>query len=608
MHMLATRRAGIEAGIAVAIGEQDPMSQTPHSSTIREPRQVPPAAIVFRWASVILAAGLAIVQSGLSPFEIAAGILCGIAVGAAGSLVEHWGLDRDRAAPVAVGVQLAAISALVVWTGVWSSPFLALYFIPVLDAGFLLGLRPAFVAASVATLVPALTSITTGTADLADLRACALWTFTWMLAGTVSADTRAQASALVTWQRIVDAERREAELRLASIEDANTLLSELHEIAMTLPATLDSEGLVEATLDRVQELFPTKTAAVVACDESRFRILGARGAALPIVPIPRSDATAPLRIATERPVAAVHVERGSTLDPSARSLLYVPLQCEGTTVGVLALEDDDPERFGTDDIALLSGFAGPVAVSLENARLFSRLRALATSEERSRIARELHDRTAQHLAAIAFELDVLARRAAKALARMDADAGGAGLEVAATTTGGGDGGDGGDTGLISEIDSLSQEIRRAIEDLRITIGDLRTDVTDQKGLVELLREHAPAVAAKARMQVELELPPDGVRLPLPQERELWRICQEAIGNIVKHSGAGSFKVAFHVTRESADLRIEDNGCGFDPRISKPGHFGLTGMSERAEAIGAEFGLESSEDRGTLLTVSLKRRT
>lgn len=89
---------------------------------------------------------------------------------------------------------------------------------------------------------------------------------------------------------------------------------------------------------------------------------------------------------------------------------------------------------------------------------------------------------------------------------------------------------------------------------------------------------------------------------------MWRICQEAIGNIVKHSRASAFKVAFHVTRESADLRIEDNGCGFDPRISKPGHFGLTGMSERAEAIGAEFGLESSEDRGTLLTVSLKRRT
>ncbi|NUM40465.1 MAG: hypothetical protein HUU45_02400 [Leptospiraceae bacterium] len=110
------------------------------------------------------------------------------------------------------------------------------------------------------------------------------------------------------------------------------------------------------------------------------------------------------------------------------------------------------------------------------------------------------------------------------------------------------------------------------------------------------------------MQVELELPPDGVRLPLPQERELWRICQEAIGNIVKHSGTGTFKVAFHVTRETADLRIEDTGCGFDPRISKPGHFGLTGMSERAEAIGAEFSLESTQGQGTVVYVTLRRRT
>jgi len=568
-------------------------------------RHLPPPAIFFRWASLALAVALAFTDRSLDAYTTVEATALAVALVAAQTLMERWTFRYRGATEAVIVVEVAVITALVAYTGLWGSPFLLFAFAPVLDAGFLSGLRSAVAVSLLATLGPTLVAaVNAGSLTGDSLSTAAMWGFSYLVSGGIAAYARRQAVALATSRQLLAAERRETARRVETLEDANGLLTDLHEVAQQLPATLDLEGLVRTTLERLGELFPSKTSAVaVVEDDEQVRILGSRGAVLPVAPIPVATAPTPLRIGTERPVAASHVADGDTLDPAARSVLYVPLKRDSHTLGLLALEDADPERFGSDDIALLSGFAGPVAVALENALLFGRLRTLATSEERARIARELHDRTAQHLAFIAFELDRLGKQAHKI----------AEAEVAATTTAE----DRPDhppatesksQALSEEIEGLATEIRSAIEDLRETIGDLRTDVTEHKGLADLVREHASNVGARTQMAVDLQLPANGVRLPLPQERELWRICQEAIGNVVKHADARWLGVGLQIDGETAELRIEDDGSGFDPRIRKPGHFGLAGMSERATAIGARFSIDSRPEGGTSIRVTLRRNT
>ncbi|MBX7159661.1 MAG: GAF domain-containing protein [Acidimicrobiia bacterium] len=562
-------------------------------------RHLPRPAIVFRWASLALAVALAIGSQQTTAWAAIEAGAVAIALVAAQTMMERWTFRYRGVTEAVILVEVGVTTALVAYTGQWSSPFLLFAFAPVLDAGFLSGLRAAVAVSLLATLAPTLVSaVHEGGVTRAIVTAACTWGFAYVVSGGIAAYARRQAVALATTRSLLADERQETARRVETLEDANELLVDLHEVAQQLPATLDLEGLVNTTLDRLGALFPVKTSAVLLLeDDTALRVLGCRGAVLTIAPIRLDTAPAPLRLAIQRPVAASHTPAGDPLDDTANSLLYVPLRREGRTLGLLVLEDTEPERFGGEDISLLTGFAGPVSVALENALLFTRLRTLATSEERARIARELHDRTAQHLAFIAFELDRLGRQARKvAQAELDARS-----EAAATVTAPAPA-----EALNDEIDGLATEIRSAIEDLRETIGDLRTDVTESKGLADLIREHVTSVAARTGLTVDLQLPASGVRLPLPQERELWRICQEAVGNVVKHSGAGWIGVSLQVDHESAELRIEDNGAGFDPRVRKPGHFGLAGMSERATAIGARFSVDGRPSGGTSITVTLRR--
>lgn len=575
----------------VFISTQSP--RHPRRQESRGPRHLPVPAIIFRWTSLALAVMLAFFDPDIGTYTAIEATAVAVALVAGLALMEQWAFQYRGLTEAVILVELTVTALLVAFTGSWSSPFLLFAFAPVLDAGFLTGLRSAIAVALLAALGPLMASVVAdGGIQAGSARLAAVWAFCYLVSSVIASYARRQAMALATSRLMLATERKESAARLATMEDANDLLTDLHEVAQILPATLDLEGLVQTTLSRLQELFPAKTCAMLFSDGKEVRVLGARGAVLPVASTPIQESPPAVQIALDRPIAAGHLSEGTGLDPVARSILYAPLVRGDTTRGLLVLEDDDPERFGNDDISLLVGFAGPVAVALENAQLFSRLRTLATSEERTRIARELHDRTAQHLAAIAFELDRLGHVAQRPA-----------TELAATGVVGATASE-----LANEIDGLAVEIRRAIEELRNAIGDLRTDVTEAKGLAELIQEHAAGVVDRAGFDVQLALPPPGVRLPIPQERELWRIFQEAVGNVIKHANATTLQVSYQVDHETVDLLIEDDGCGFNPRGRKLGHFGLTGMAERAEAIGASFSVKPREPRGTRVKVSLRRKT
>ena len=137
-------------------------------------------------------------------------------------------------------------------------------------------------------------------------------------------------------------------------------------------------------------------------------------------------------------------------------------------------------------------------------------------------------------------------------------------------------------------------------EVRDTLSDLRAEVSDQRGLVDTLEAYLERVAARTDILVDFRHD-SPARLPLVQERELWRIAQEAISNVERHAQASHIRVRWKCDGRSAQLTVADDGIGFPVQAPRRADsFGLTGMQERANAIGATLLVESEPYVGTLV--------
>ena len=255
----------------------------------------------------------------------------------------------------------------------------------------------------------------------------------------------------------------------------------------------------------------------------------------------------------------------------ARSGLYVALRARGALVGLIALEDVTPNAYGREQQDLLESLSSLLALSIDNARWFARLRTLGAEAERARIARELHDRVAQSLAYVAFELE-----------RMDSLPG----------------------DKHDEIVELRVVVRDIVRELRQTIYQLRANVTQDADIVEVAGGYLERFANRTGIETHW-FPSATMRLPYRIEQELWRIGQEALVNIERHAGASEVTVRWDVRDGVARLEVVDDGVGFEVGSVTGEHYGLVGMRERADAIGARLTIESPPERGTRIIVEVE---
>jgi PAS domain S-box-containing protein len=198
---------------------------------------------------------------------------------------------------------------------------------------------------------------------------------------------------------------------------------------------------------------------------------------------------------------------------------------------------------------------------------------LAAGEERSHLARELHDSVTQAL----FSMTLLTRTIEMLLDR-DLDAARKQLVV------------------------LRDLQREALAEMRALIFELRPGNLEQDGLIHALRTHTAALQGRIGLAVVVkgaELPD---RLPIEIEEVLYRIAQEALHNVVKHAGARQVSVELAEDGRDVRLRVVDDGRGFDPTTIKDGHLGLTGMRARATKVGAELLVRSRSGEGTTIEV------
>jgi PAS domain S-box-containing protein len=210
----------------------------------------------------------------------------------------------------------------------------------------------------------------------------------------------------------------------------------------------------------------------------------------------------------------------------------------------------------------------------EDMRTYVREVTRAQEEERTRIARELHDDTAQSLILLCRGLDVAAR-------------GGVPNE---------------------KLDDMRDQAESLLENVRRFSRDLRPSILDDLGLLPAIEWVAAEITRRGAISATVEVRGTPRRLSSEAELVLFRIAQEALRNVEKHAGPCSANVEVRFNVEDVTLSITDNGRGFQPRetgrLAQLGKLGLLGMQERAQLLGAEFAIESRLGEGTTVRVKL----
>jgi two-component system nitrate/nitrite sensor histidine kinase NarX len=150
--------------------------------------------------------------------------------------------------------------------------------------------------------------------------------------------------------------------------------------------------------------------------------------------------------------------------------------------------------------------------------------------------------------------------------------------------------------VADQISHLRRSVSYLVDDIRKTVADLRSEA--EPSLINILTELAAEIGNQPEISIEL----DERRPPRPSVvQELAAISTEAIRNAVKHSGATEIKISGTVDFDRGWFSISDNGSGFNPDAIRDGHYGLTGMKERARKIGADLTIRS-DARGTRVSV------
>jgi signal transduction histidine kinase len=195
----------------------------------------------------------------------------------------------------------------------------------------------------------------------------------------------------------------------------------------------------------------------------------------------------------------------------------------------------------------------------------------AQEEERRRISRELHDETGQSLMVLRFHLEML-------------------------------GGDAKTDEQKNKIAEALEVLDRTIEGLRRTIARLSPRVLEELGLVAAIRRQAQLLVKHTGIKPHLELPDDVGFLDHDLQVALYRSVQEALHNLAKHSRASNFAVRLAASANKVSLSIEDDGIGFSPRTAQERGYGLTGMRERAAALGGSMKIRSERGKGTQIHI------
>ena len=374
-------------------------------------------------------------------------------------------------------------------------------------------------------------------------------------------------------------------------------LEALMRVSANLTAQLDLQPLLHLIIEEVQNIADYGRASIYLAEGEALLLLASRSRREEISAPPTSYSMAatdmgPLwqRVSQRQPViiddmhtdvefvgplrAVLGEERFQSAVRNVHSQLVVPLTVKERVIGMITLTHEQAAFYTQHHADLLSAIGIQAAIAIENARLFEQAQELAATNERQRLARELHDSVSQALYGI-----VLGARTARTLMDTDPERAIEPLEY------------------VLSLASAGQAEMRAL------LFELRPESLEMEGLVVALEKQIAATAARYAITIASDLgsEPD---LSLAEKEVFYRISQEALHNIVKHAHAENATVRLAEAGGALMLEVADDGIGFDTSLGHPGHMGLISMSERATSVGGLLMVDSTPGEGAVVKLRL----
>lgn len=312
-------------------------------------------------------------------------------------------------------------------------------------------------------------------------------------------------------------------------------------------------------------------------DESRLHIQS--NLQLPLAGSPVEQALGTRSIQVSHPAKTGWWKTGLSAGPNQKqpqTLVCAPLTIQHKDLGALLIWFDQAQVFTQHDIHMMTLFADQAALALNNAYLYAINRQLAVTQERHRLARDLHDSVTQTLYSIGLgaetALELLNRKRSQDIHEP-----------------------------LTHIRQLSQI---ALREIREQVHQLYPATFAVKTLPELLEAHCTLLRQQHGLMVNLVLDPT-IKFSIYQRENVFYLAKEALWNVVKHAQGAQVRLSLTRTDQTATLSIADNGPGFvTAAAGETGLYGLRGMRERAALLNATFALDSHPDRGTRITVQI----
>lgn len=397
-------------------------------------------------------------------------------------------------------------------------------------------------------------------------------------------------------------EERIAE-RTQMLERRNRELEAASDIASKVSSSINLETVLHQTLESVAEATGQRSLAIFLMDREGKRLTLTAGLELkaPFRSLETSVATGQClcgQVAAAGEVGRIEdigasplVTRKACALAGYRCVVSYPLRSRDRIEGVLTIFSPEANSLAPQDYPVVTLICNQIGIAIQNARLYQEAMEKeklthqllekvinAQEEERKRLARELHDETGQTLTAIALSLEALHTQ----------------LEP-------------GQIRAREQLEALHQMTREALNELRKMAMALRPSALDDLGLVPAVRRYALQHLESQGITVSIEGGDVSLTNDPSIQTLLFRVVQEAINNVARHSKATAAKIRFWQEGDQVFGEVTDNGTGFDPDVIREAEspsegLGLMGMQERAGLAGGAVAITSTPGEGCRVLV------
>ena len=378
--------------------------------------------------------------------------------------------------------------------------------------------------------------------------------------------------------------------RTSALEKRNQEIQALYEADERILRNVSLNQVFQTLVDVAVDVLDADRSVVFAWDEKQTKVVprvshGFSPETLKVMEFAKGEGLVGQVLASGKPVIIRQIElddfrpdvRAALIAEGIRSFVHLPIVVDHRVVGVFNVGFTRPNLIGDDTTRLFSALAHRASISIANMELFEQTKDLAVMEERNRLARDLHDSAKQKAFAALAQLGT-------ARGILNGHENSAGMHL-------------------SEAENLVSDV---IQELTFLVQEIYPIALQEKGLTAILREYIFEWENRNDVTIQF-VARNERRLSLEVEQAIYRIAQETLANIARHSHASRVDMSLVYNGESVQLSVSDNGCGFDTNTKSPG-MGLRSIRERASSVHGTVQVQSAPGHGTRLLVQVPTKS